>query len=265
MSFGQPQNAADAFMENETGGGPRGATWKPRGVGDGVLGEIVHVGVLDATDINTGQVKRNEDGSPKKQLVVVIQTDHRGWVAANPLKDAASKQPLGPEHDTGLRAIYAEQGTNRSGAVKTAVANAGQHGAPKVGGRFGIKLVELRDTGKPSPLQIHEAVYYPPAPVSAADGWDPGPAQGQQAAPTPQPQFQQPAQQQGYQPGPAQLAGQPNPAAAQPPAQQQGWNPQQAYAQPTGQQPQFQQPAVQPTVQQQAPAPQEQGYGEPPF
>lgn len=249
MSFGQPQNAADAFMENETGGGPRGATWKPRGVGDGVLGEIVHVGVLDATDINTGQVKRNEDGSPKKQLVIVIQTDKRGWEAANPLKDAASKQPLGPEHDTGLRAIYAEQGTNRSGAVKTAVANAGQQGAPKVGGKFGIKLVELRDTGKPSPLQIHEAVYYPPAPVSAADGWDPGPAQGQQAAPAQQQSWgqQQPAQQQ-----------------QQPPAQQ-GWNPQQAYAQPTGQQQQFQQPAAQPPAQQQAPAPQEQGYGEPPF
>lgn len=224
MSFA-PQNEADAFLDAD-GYGPRAASWKPRGVGDGVAGEIIDVRVIDATDITTGELKRNADNSPKKQLVVILQTDFRNWDAATPLKDQTpQKNFLPPSEDDGKRAIYAEQNTNRSAAIKAAVAEKGLTGAPKVGGKLWVKLTEERNVGKPSPLKIFAAGYQPPA---VGQEFDYGQAP------------QQP-QQQAYQPGPP--AGQAPPA----PPSYQGY--QQAATPPQGFQPQAPVPQVAPTQQ----------------
>lgn len=191
MSFA-PQNDADAFLDNE-GFGPRSASWKPSAVGNMVAGEVVDVRVMDATSIDTGELKKNPDGSIKKQLVIILQTDLRNWAEATPLKDQSpQKNPLPPSEDDGKRAIYAEQSTNRAAAIKAAVAEKGLTGAPKPGGKLWIRLTEERNVGKPSPLKIFAAGYLPPAPGQAgADQFvqqtPQAPAQQQvQQAPTPQ-------------------------------------------------------------------------------
>lgn len=236
MSFA-PQNDADAFLDNE-GFGPRSASWKPSAIGAMVAGEILDVRVGDATSIDTGEIKKNADGSNKKQLVITIQTDLRNWAEATPLKDQTpQKNPLPPSEDDGKRSIYAEQNTNRAAAIKAAVAEKGLTGAPKVGGKLWVRLTEERNVGKPSPLKIFAAGYAPPAP--SAPGAD------QFVQQTAQPQVQQ-----AY--------------APQPPAQQgpqAGQMPPQAFEQQAQQFPPSG-PAA-PTGMQQAPAP--AGYDEPPF
>lgn len=241
MSFA-PQNDADAFLDNE-GFGPRSASWKPSAVGNMVAGEVVDVRVMDATSIDTGELKKNPDGSIKKQLVVIIQTDLRNWAEATPLKDQSpQKNPLPPSEDDGKRAIYAEQSTNRAAAIKAAVAEKGLTGAPKPGGKLWIRLTEERNVGKPSPLKIFAAGYLPPAPGQA--GADQFVQQTPQAGQMPQSNYQ------GYaQPGVApQGFGQQNPAQDASPQVAQQFP-------PSG-------PAAQPGMQQ-APAP--AGYDEPPF
>lgn len=232
MSFA-PQNDADAFLDNE-GFGPRSASWKPSGIGGMVAGEILDVRVMDATSIETGDVKKNADGSVKKQLVIIVQTDLRNWAEATPLKDQSpQKNPLPPSEDDGKRAIYAEQNTNRAAAIKAAVAEKGLTGAPKVGGKLWVRLTEERNVGKPSPLKIFAAGYLPPAPSA------PGADQFVQ-------QTAQPQAQQGYAP----QAPQQGPQAGQMPPQAFEQQAQQGFQTPQ-------------TGMQQAPAP--AGYDEPPF
>lgn len=193
MSFA-PQNEADAFLDNE-GFGPRSASWKPSAVGNMVAGEILDVRVGDATSIDDGSIKKNADGTNKKQLVITVQTDLRNWAEATPLKDQTpQKNPLPPSEDDGKRSIYAEQNTNRAAAIKAAVAEKGLTGAPKVGGKLWVRFAEERNVGKPSPLKIFTAGYLPPAPgQGAADAFV------QQQAPAPQPTYQ-PAPTQTYAP-----------------------------------------------------------------
>lgn len=262
MSF---PNQADDFFENE-GGGPRAASWKARGIGDGVMGEILDVRVVNHIPFGEKDPQKLEDGSIRKQVNITMQTDLRNWTAVSkPLMQPGpngTEIPLPPEADDGKRTIYAPAGSNLSGAIKRAMIAKSQSGAPKVGGRIWVRLAEQEDRGKGNPLNKFEAGYEAPA-----IAFDFG---GQQAAPAAPPaqQWQQPAApapQQAWTP-PAQAAPAP---AQQAPA---GWQqPQATWTQPAAPTAPAQTPdAWAPPATEQAKAaawtpPAADGYGAPPF
>lgn len=259
MSF---PNQADDFFANE-GGGPKAASWKARGIGDGVMGEILDVRVVNHIPFGQKDPQKLEDGSIRKQVNITMQTDLRAWQATSkPLMQAGpngTEIPLPPEADDGKRTIYAPAGSNLSGAIKRAMVAKNQTGAPKVGGRIWVRFVEQEDTGKGNPLNKFEAGYEAPA-----IAFDYGTQQAAPAAPPAQ-QWQQPAApapQQAWTP-PAQAAPAPAPQA---PA---GWQqPQATWTQPAAPAA----PAQAPAPAQTAPAPQQawtppaaDAYGAPPF
>ena len=65
-------NPADSFL---LGGG--GASAKFENVGDTVTGTIVTTEVTNQTDLATGAVLTWDDGSPRQQLVVSLQTQEK--------------------------------------------------------------------------------------------------------------------------------------------------------------------------------------------
>lgn len=264
MSF---PNQADDFFENE-GGGPRAASWKARGIGDGFLGEIVDVRVVNHIPFGEKEPQKLDDGSIRKQVNITVQTDLRGWQAVSkPLMQPGpngTEIPLPPEADDGKRTIYAAQQSNLAGAIASAVRAAGQKGSPKIGGRIGVKLAEQEDRGKGNPLNKYEAKYEAPA-IAFDFGGQQAP-QAAPAAPAAQ-QWQQPAApapQQAWTP-PAQSAPAP---AQQAPA---GWQqPQATWTQPAAPQAAPAPDAWAPPATEQAKAaawtpPAADGYGAPPF
>lgn len=194
------------------GGGDYAPSVKFAQVGDSVSGEILSVAQQDQRDINDNtQLLYDRNGNVKKQLQVIIQTGLKDWagVARIPT-DPDSKQPLPADRDDGRRAIYVKGWM--IGAVGAAVEKAtGSRGAPRVGGKLAVRYSGTRDTGKPQPLKLYEAVYQAPANV-AQDGMFA--EQAQQA-----PAQQAPAQQAPAQQAPADPWQAP-PAAQQAPAQQ---------------------------------------------
>lgn len=88
-------NEIDGFL---LGGGGKSASFEA--IGDTVTGTIVSAEVKDQTDIATGKVQTWDNGEPKKQLVVRLQTAQR---------DADD-----PEDD-GVRAIYVK-GSKKAGS-----------------------------------------------------------------------------------------------------------------------------------------------------
>lgn len=196
-------------------GSPRPILKNP---GDGVIGTIVEMFKRDYVPYENRKSReplRDDDGKPVQQLVIILQTDHRGWQNVHKVPRVDPQDEDSPEkdpsEDDGKRAIYVPQRKNIQFAIGRAVTAAGEK--PRVGGRLGVKIVDLKDTGQGEPMKEHEAVYYPP---SAGDTFfeQPQQAPAQQSAPAPQAPPQQ-AQQ------PAQAAPQQDPWAMQAPAQQQ--------------------------------------------
>lgn len=233
-------NASADFFANE-GSGVEAASYKARGVGDGLMATIKEIRQLDYYPFGEDKPEVKSDGTIRQQLRIIVEGPIDNYATASkPLADGLGN----PLPDTGLRAIYAPSGTNISGAIKAAIVAAGARGLDE-GGQLGVKLVEERPSGKGNPLKVWEAKYIPPA---AGAGFDFGAGQ-QQGAPAAQPpaqQWQQPAPQAA----PQQQWQQPAPPQAQP--QQQWAQPQAPVAQPPAAAPQGQAPWGQ---QPQAPAP----------
>jgi hypothetical protein len=144
--------------------GPEGRTQ----VGGGVIGEILSMNKQNQKKFGTNDDILDRDGEPKKELKIVLQTALRDWdkVAKVPLDD--DKNPLAESEDDGRRAIYVRGWM--TGAIGDAVKKAtGKPGAPKVGGRLGVKLSELVPTDNGNPYPKYEAVYEAP---SGAEGFD---------------------------------------------------------------------------------------------
>lgn len=160
----------DATVENffNNIGGAGAPSIKLSAINDGVIGEIVDQFTTEAKEFGTENVKKDrKTGDPVQQLVVILQTELTGWdrVAKIPLvdKDDKSKGNKPPEEDDGRRAVYIEPWTNIHAAVGKAVTEAtGQKGPLLNGGKLGVKVIDLKDTGKGNPLKIFTAVYTPP-------------------------------------------------------------------------------------------------------
>jgi len=178
------------FFDN-TGGGTGAPSALLKDVDDFVHGEIVDQFMTEATEFATGNVKKDKKtGETINQLVVVLQTDSRNWekVAKVPLKDKDDKAsgPKDPAEDDGRRAVYVEPWTNIHAAIgKAVIEGTGQKGPVLNGGTLGVKIVELRDTGKGNPLKVHAAVYSAPVAEPSSNGFFDKTAESAPAAETP--------------------------------------------------------------------------------
>ena len=188
-------SSVENFFDN-TGGGSGAPSIKLSQPNDGVKGEILDQFMAPAYHFGTKNQKTDsKTGAPIEQLVVIVQTSLRNWdrVAKIPLVDPEdrSKGEKPASEDDGRRAIYIEPFTNIHAAVGAAVVKAtGKKGPLLNGGTLGVKITELRDTGKGNPLKVHDAVYEPP--VASGQGFfgdsntaQSAPAAQSQSAPAP--------------------------------------------------------------------------------
>lgn len=171
---------ADQFL---MGGGVKSA--KFANIGDGISGTISeYPEVRQQTDLKTGKLKTWDDGRPKMQLVVTLQTT---------LRDDAE--------DDGLRRIYVK-GKSLTDVVRDAVRKAGAQGL-EVGGQLRVQYVGDGEAANRSldPPKLYAAEYARPQQQAAQQFLNGQPQQGFQQAPQQQ-GFQQPQQappQQGFQ------------------------------------------------------------------
>lgn len=194
----QQPNAADDFL---TGGGIPSAFSKDDPIGTTVTGVVCHPApaVKQQTDIRDGHPLTWDNGDPKMQLVVTIQTDKRDPAIAE---------------DDGRRALYVK-GSTKAGsrslhdAVSSAVRAVNARGLA-VGGRLTVQLVgtEPSATRGFSDRKLWAASYAAPDPAAVS-----GAFLGAQAAPAAYPQPQ--AAPAAYVPAPA---PQPAPLPTAPPA-----------------------------------------------
>lgn len=179
-------NAADEFL---LGGG--GASAKFENSGDQISGTIKSTEVRQQTDLATGAPLTWDNGDPRQQLVVTLQTDQRT-----------------DTDDDGVRALYVK-GSKKPGsqslhdAVATAVRNSGAKSL-EVGGTLTVQFIgtEPSKTRGFNDRKLYTASYT--APDKAAQAGDFLGTAPQQQVPAPQPSTQ---------PAPAPAAAQPSPEA----------------------------------------------------
>lgn len=164
--------SAEQFL---MGAGGRSAKFKQ--IGDEISGFIQDQEVRNQTNPRTREIEYWKDGSPKKQLVVTLQTEQR--------EDA---------EDDGLRKLYIK-GKNLTDAVRDAVRIAG---AKSLEFNGWIRVAYIGD-GQPAgpavdPPKLYLAEYKRPAPQAASQFLSQSGGQPQQQRYAPQPpQPQQPA------------------------------------------------------------------------
>lgn len=142
-------NEANEFLLG--GGGAPSAKFDRIGVV--VRGKILSTEVTDQTEFGTNKVLTWDDGKPRKQLVITLQTDQRD-------------DDMGD--DDGKRRIYAKG--NMLDAIREA---AYDHRGLQVGGELAVKYVA---NGKPSqkgwnPPKQYKAQYTPPT-VAVPEDFD---------------------------------------------------------------------------------------------
>lgn len=168
-------NIDDYFDESDRKGAPSALLKK---VGDFVQGEIVAAQQRDKTKFGTNEVELNEDGSNRRQLVIILKTEYRNWDKVAKIPTAKDGSPRPASEDEGLRAVYVPKYTNIFQALGDAIHAAGEkkiavQQGEQPGGWFGIKITELEDTGKGNPLKKHAAKYKAPEIVEAPAESDP--------------------------------------------------------------------------------------------
>jgi hypothetical protein len=154
----------DYFDESNKKGAPSALLKKP---GDFVQGEIIAAMQRPKTKFGSNEVELNDDGSERKQLVIILQTEYRNWEKVAKVPTAKDGSPRPGEEDEGLRAVYVPKYTNIYQALGDAIHEAGEtkihvRQGDQPGGWFGIKITELEDTGKGNPLKKHAAKYKAP-------------------------------------------------------------------------------------------------------
>lgn len=165
-------NEIDGYFDESARKGAPSALLKK--VGDFVQGEIVAAQQRTKTKYGSNEVELNDDGSERKQLVIILQTEYRNWDKVAKVPTAKDGSPRPGSEDEGLRAVYVPKYTNIFQALGDAIHAAGeknitvqQGGQP--GGWFGIKITELEDTGMGNPLKKHAAKYKAPEKVQEDD------------------------------------------------------------------------------------------------
>lgn len=161
----QPHNANDILMGNAA------PAFKFSAIGDGFDNALVleEPTATQQTDFRTKTPEIWPDGSPKMQVLVVIQTDQR--------------DPSRPDDD-GARTVYVK-GKEMTNAVRSGVRASGANGIHK-GGRLSMRYIAdgPAQQGMNAP-KLYSSQYQPPA-VSFAGVGTPA-VQQQYAAPAQQP------------------------------------------------------------------------------
>lgn len=214
------------------GGGAGAPGFKFAEINQGVMGVITSASLSDQTRFGTNPPEKilDDDGKPKKQVVVVLQTGLRNWAGIDPdhiPKDDQGRQKP-PSEDTGLRAIFLKN--QMAWKVTDRVREAGLDDI-RVGDTLGVKYVSDLNVNKGNPAKQYEAVYQkaadsvslssiapPPAAAPAAPPAQPAPAA---AAPPPPPVWNPTTQQYEF-PAPPPPPAPAAPAAPPPPPV---WNP----------------------------------------
>jgi hypothetical protein len=227
------QNVDDWFAQNQGGGGA--PSFKFSQDGDTVQGEVVHMEARQQTDMESGKPLFFDDGTPRMQLVVTLQTTLRGWQGVTTIptdKDANGNDvPRDPSRDDGKRRIYVK--SKMQHALMEALRATGSKKLNE-GDNLAVRQIGTEPNPKVKngqPVRLFAVVHQPGNP--GANAFFAGAAAQQPAAPQPAP-----APQPQYAPQPQ--------APAPAPAPQ----PQYAPPAPQPQAPQYQQPQGQ-----QAPAP----------
>lgn len=128
---------------------------------DFVKGEVVDLFYIPEKDFKTKEVLKNDDGSVREQLVIVLQTDSRNWDKVSKVPVAVDGSAKPANLDDGKRAVYVPKFTNIYAALGKAV-KAAEATDVVIGGEFGIVVEDLVDTNKGNPLKVFRAKYDPP-------------------------------------------------------------------------------------------------------
>jgi hypothetical protein len=157
------QDEADELF-GSGGGAP---SFKFENLGDTAAGQILSKRVTNQTDFDDNtKVLLKDDGTPKKQLVVVLQTPLRGWAKVSRIPTDVNGNDRPVSEDDGRRTIYVRGWM--VGAVGDAVRKAGGQGAPQVGGKLAVRWSgERPDPKRPQrkPMKLWEAQYKAPDPT----------------------------------------------------------------------------------------------------
>ncbi len=128
------------------------ASAKFEAIGDDVKGVIEATEIRSQTDIQTGEVLTWNDGNPRKQIVITLQTTQ-----------------YDSDEDDGMRRVYVKG--QMQGALREAVKKAGEHGIG-VGGKLAVKYIadgEQKTRGFNAP-KVYQVWYQaPPAEVLSVD------------------------------------------------------------------------------------------------
>lgn len=183
-------NSTETDFFDNVGGGSGAPSPLLKNPGDLVHGEIVDMYKRDYIPFGKQEPEKREDGTNKQQLVIILQTQHRNWQNVNKVPKVDHNDPnspeKSPEEDDGKRAVYVPEGKNIQFAIGRAAAAA--QAKPAIGGTLGVRVVNLKDTGKGKPLKEHEAVYQAPSAGSTFFNEAPAaPAQTETASPAPAP------------------------------------------------------------------------------
>lgn len=183
------EQTTDFFDEvGGEGAGAPGAVLKAPG--DWVHGKITKMfkrGFVPYNNRKTREVEKNNDGTDRMELVIVLQTTFRNWENVISVPKVDYKDPNSaekpPSDDDGLRVVYVPERSNIQFKIADAVreARASNPNAPfGVGGTLGVKVVDLEDTGQGNPMKVHEAAYTAPG---EGDSFVESAPAAQQAAP----------------------------------------------------------------------------------
>ena len=172
------------------GGGASGVpSFKFAQYNDAITGTILSTAVQQSVKFGTTQPDFYEDGRPKLQLQVIIQTELRGWEKVSVVPTDENGQMKQAHEDDGRRAVYLK------GAMMYAVGDAvtaatGERAAPAVGGKLHIVYTHESPSNKGNPRKEYSANYQPPTPGSEVfqQQQQSAPAQNQSPAPQTPPQ-----------------------------------------------------------------------------
>lgn len=174
--------SVDEFFAGGVGGGAPSA-----GLGEinsQVVGTIVDMKASQRTKMGTNEPLFNKDGSPQMQLIVTLQTQHRGW--ENVKKVPTTTGPDGreyqkdPNEDDGKRRIFVWYTLRQ--AFEQALVAIGQT-TPKIGDEVAVRVSQHDPNPMGGqPIKQYQVAIRPGAP--AADAFF-GQGQPQQAPPPP--------------------------------------------------------------------------------
>jgi hypothetical protein len=162
-TWGNPNGQANRSMDDEVddffggGGGPKALSWKDKPVGTAYQGIITKVEVINKTDKKTGAIILNQQGKPKKIVILTLITDMRDPEI---------------EDDNGLRRIFLQG--NASWELRQTLRKGG-FVKPIKGGRFKITLTGTKPTEHYNDQNLFTVLYADPtgdtlAQVAAIEG-----------------------------------------------------------------------------------------------